>query len=696
MRVPTYYRCLSTIPVPTSSGPVILLVHMALKIEPDDSTVVPVFGDWDDSNPASAEGYSHIFNKVQDEKHDDRGKSSRITSNNSAFYGERAYAKKTAMECMSIQLLFARQVMLCDRYFKGCVNKAEKILSLDHKICEDDEQDGVGSISWKMEVLQEMMDRLRSIVGPESWDYCVLWKPSKDQRVIEWIDCCCSGNNAARHGTGNDDQQQQLVFQCKDVAFHHPTTDACNLLSLLPSSMPFDSGLYGQTMISNQPRWLNFSNSSNSGYSEENLGTKVLIPVPVGLVELFVSKQISEDQSIIDFVTTLFNLSLEHPMLNQNNNIDSSFSVNMESLDDGESKDYIAQVLDDQKETHNHFQPPISPATMLENLNLSPNNISDNHMHPMNFLQPFNYVENRNTKNMFMEGTSEPMLNHDDPFDPNSEDNVGFDHEIDMALQGQMMSENIGKAHLMEPLENAPKKQGNDMNRSDSVSDCSDQNDEDDDPKCRRRNGKPQSKNLMAERKRRKKLNDRLYTLRSLVPKITKLDRASILKDAIEYVMELKRQVEDLQNELEENSDDEGTTNNQSTIVEQEVMHGNGSNSKRRYNHGPGMFMNGPQLEAYSGVGSIEVSKQNQDVEGASEKGQQMEPQVEVASLDGNEVFVKVFSEHKPGGFVRLMEAFNALGLEVTNVNVTSFRCLVLNVFKVEVGTEKSYCSSLI
>lgn len=89
--------------------------------------------------------------------------------------------------------------------------------------------------------------------------------------------------------------------------------------------------------------------------------------------------------------------------------------------------------------------------------------------------------------------------------------------------------------------------------------------------------------------------------------------------------MELKRQVEDLQNELEENSDDEGTTNNQSTIVEQEVIHGNGSNSKRRYNHGPGLFVNGPQLEAYSGVGNIEVSKQNQDAEGASEKGQQME-----------------------------------------------------------------------
>lgn len=53
--------------------------------------------------------------------------------------------------------------------------------------------------------------------------------------------------------------------------------------------------------------------------------------------------------------------------------------------------------------------------------------------------------------------------------------------------------------------------------------------------------------------------------------------------------------------------------------------------------------------------------------------------------MEGNEFFVKVFCEHKAGGFSRLMEALNALGLEVANVNTTRHTCLASSIFKVEV-----------
>ncbi|XP_068316001.1 transcription factor bHLH93-like [Pyrus communis] len=66
--------------------------------------------------------------------------------------------------------------------------------------------------------------------------------------------------------------------------------------------------------------------------------------------------------------------------------------------------------------------------------------------------------------------------------------------------------------------------------------------------------GQP-SKNLMAERRRRKRLNDRLSMLRSIVPKISKMDRTSILGDTIDYMKELLERINNLQQEIEADPD---------------------------------------------------------------------------------------------------------------------------------------------
>ncbi|CAL9046440.1 transcription factor ABORTED MICROSPORES-like [Musa acuminata AAA Group] len=156
------------------------------------------------------------------------------------------------------------------------------------------------------------------------------------------------------------------------------------------------------------------------------------------------------------------------------------------------------------------------------------------------------------------------------------------------------------------------------------------------------------SKNLVAERKRRQRIRDRLHALRSMVPKITKMDKASILGDAIEYVKELQNQVRDLQDGLEKNEEeDEG---------------------------------NVPVPNGMINRGKEPMSDEDDDEQ------QQMEPQVEVKQLTANELFLMVLCEHRQGGFARLMEAMNALSLEVTNASVTTSRTVVLNVFRVEKG----------
>nr|DAD36824.1 TPA_asm: hypothetical protein HUJ06_007465 [Nelumbo nucifera] len=318
--------------------------------------------------------------------------------------------------------------------------------------------------------------------------------------------------------------------------------------------------------------------------------------------------------------------------------------------------------------------------------------------------------ENRPRSDIFFEG---PTPAHPVVSDKHEAVEHGFQEMV--ALQQCLLANGDSLLHPSMLPESTPNKEelGHDRDsvklesgKADTVSDCSDQIEDEDDQKVvgRTSGRKHQSKNLVAERKRRKKLNERLYSLRSLVPKISKMDRASILGDAIEFVKELQKKVKDLQDELEEPSDDERAKGATGIGYHGNDNRNNSSNTAATDQNGSvynnltnpendklvmgmstlGMIDHGTGRSS-SVSKTTEASTQNPDSVITDDKTtQQMEVQVEVTQVDGNEFFLKVFCEHRTGGFARLMEAMNSLGLEVTNANVTTFRGLVLNVFKVE------------
>lgn len=57
-----------------------------------------------------------------------------------------------------------------------------------------------------------------------------------------------------------------------------------------------------------------------------------------------------------------------------------------------------------------------------------------------------------------------------------------------------------------------------------------------------------------AERRRREKLNHHFYALRSVVPNVSRMDKASLLSDAVAYIHELRTKISDLETKLREES----------------------------------------------------------------------------------------------------------------------------------------------
>ncbi|XP_020219605.2 transcription factor ICE1 [Cajanus cajan] len=175
------------------------------------------------------------------------------------------------------------------------------------------------------------------------------------------------------------------------------------------------------------------------------------------------------------------------------------------------------------------------------------------------------------------------------------------------------------------------------------------------DIKGKKKKGLP-AKNLMAERRRRKKLNDRLYMLRSVVPKISKMDRASILGDAIDYLKELLQRINDLHNELE--STPPGSLLPPST-----------STSFYPLTPTPSTLPTRVKDELYPGA---LPSPKNQAAK------------VEVRVREGRAVNIHMFCTRRPGLLLSTMRALDNLGLDVQQAVISCFNGFALDVFKAE------------
>ncbi|KAD1033745.1 hypothetical protein E3N88_43393 [Mikania micrantha] len=281
---------------------------------------------------------------------------------------------------------------------------------------------------------------------------------------------------------------------------------------------------------------------------EDTLGTQVLIPVNGGMIELYISKQVTRDQEMIEVLTARFNI----------------FSRHFEQLKTGGSPN-CSNPWSENSSLVSAGSTQVSPTQSIDMpINLLGYAISD---------QPKEHTKNR---------------------------------------------QNTSKDHY-------------------------------------------QSKNLLTERNRRNRIKDGLFALRALVPKISKMDRASIVGDAIDYIKELQANVQELKKELERLEEDDS----QSHVDEIEVC-------KPRKPH---------ELSPIKGHNLVSTTPDRKT-----------QVQVEVHQIGAKNFLLKLVYSKQRGAFLRIIKTVNSLGLQVLDVNVTTCYGKVLNILKVE-AKEKDFAA---
>ncbi|CAI9780282.1 unnamed protein product [Fraxinus pennsylvanica] len=170
------------------------------------------------------------------------------------------------------------------------------------------------------------------------------------------------------------------------------------------------------------------------------------------------------------------------------------------------------------------------------------------------------------------------------------------------------------------------------------------------------------SKNIVSERNRRKMLNERLYALRSVVPNITKMDKASIIRDAIQYIEKLEKEKRRIQLEI---SELESATSGNSTMFD--------------FDQEATTFCPNPKRTRLD-LGYDSKTSRSFPIEVL---------ELRVSHVGEKTVVISLTCSNRAYTIVKLCEIFESLKLKIITTNITVFSQNLLKIVFVEADEEE-------
>ncbi|KAL1212989.1 Transcription factor MYC2 [Cardamine amara subsp. amara] len=562
---------------------------------------------------------------------------------------------------------------------------------------------------FNQETLQQRLQAL--IEGThEGWTYAIFWQPSYDfsgASVLGWGDGYYKGeedkanprqrSSSPPFSTPADQEYRKKVLRelnslisgggaPSDDAVDEEVTDTeWFFLVSMTQSFACGAGLAGKAFSTANAVWVSGSDQlSGSGCERAKQGevfgmqTIACIPCANGVVELGSTKQIRQSSDLMNKVRILFNFDGDDGDLSGLNwNLDPDQGENDPSMWINDPIGTLGSndpVNGAPSSSSQLFSKSIqfengSSSTITENPNLDPtpspvHSQTQNPKFNNQFSREVNFSTSSST--LVVKPKSGEILNfgedakrssvNPDPssysgqtkFENKRKKSIGLTEDKvlsfgggDKTVGGESDHSDLEASVVKEVPEKRPKKRGR-----------------------KPANGREEPLNhVEAERQRREKLNQRFYALRAVVPNVSKMDKASLLGDAIAYINELK-------SKLNKTESEKIQIKNQLEEVKIEL-------AGRRANAGGGDLSSSSSVTAIKPVG--------------------MEIEVKIIGWDA---MIRVESSKRNHPAARLMSALMDLELEVNHASMSVVNDLMIQQATVKMGfriyTQEQLRASLI